>query len=39
MDYTDFSRVDIDSQKLKADQKFIGWAWLKMDVASLFKRL
>ena len=27
--------VNIDSQKLKADQKFIGWVWPKMTVASL----
>ena len=31
----DFLHVDTDSQKLKADQKFIGWIWSKMDVASL----
>ena len=30
-----FLHVDTDSQKLKADQKFIGWAWGKMGVASL----
>ena len=27
--------VDTDSQKLKADQTFIGWAWSKMGVLSL----
>ena len=26
--------VDKDLQKLKADQKFIGWAWSNMGVAS-----
>ena len=30
-----FLHVDIDSQKLKADQKFFGWEWSKMDVAGL----
>ena len=35
MELTDFLHVDTDSQKLKADQKFIGWTWLKMGVASL----
>ena len=30
-----FLHVDTDSQKLKANQKFIGQAWSKMDVASL----
>ena len=30
---------DTWSQKLKADQPFFGWAWLKMDVASLLTGL
>ena len=34
-----FLHVDTDSQKLKSDEKFIDWAWSKMDVASLVKRL
>ena len=36
MELTDFLHVDTDSQKLKADQKCIGWAWSKMGVTSLF---
>ena len=36
---TNFSHVDTDSQKLKADQKNFGWAWSKRCVASLVKRL
>ena len=28
---------DTDSQKVKADQKFISWAWSKMDMAILQK--
>ena len=32
---TDFLHIDANSQKLNADQKFFGWAWLKMDVVSL----
>ena len=35
MEQTDFLHVDTDSQKLKANQKFIGWAWSKMGLASL----
>ena len=35
MDLTDFLHVDTDPQKLKAEQKFIGWTWSKMCVASL----
>ena len=35
MELTNFLHVDTDSQKLKADQKFIGWAWSKMGVAIL----
>ena len=27
--------MHVDSQKLKADQKFIGWAWSNMVVASV----
>ena len=36
---TGFLRGDIDSQKLKADQTFFGWAWSKMVVASLVMKL
>ena len=36
MEQIDFLHVDTDSQKLKADQQFIGWAWSKMGVASQF---
>ena len=36
MELTDFLQVDIDLQKLKADQKCIGWAWSKMGVTILF---
>ena len=32
---TDFLHTDANSQKLNADQKFFGWAWLKMGVVSL----
>ena len=32
---TDFLHVGTDSQKLKAYQKFSGWAYSKMGVASL----
>ena len=35
MELTDFLHVDTDLQILKADQMFFGWAWSKMDVASL----
>ena len=35
LSHSDILHVDTDSQKLKADQKRIWWAWLKMDVASL----
>ena len=35
MELTDFLHVDTDLQILKADQIFFGWAWSKMDVASL----
>ena len=30
-----FLHADTNSQKLKVDQKFFGWAWLKMGVANL----
>ena len=30
MELTDFLHVDTDSQKLKADKKYIGWAWSRM---------
>ena len=32
---TDFLHIDANSQKLNADQKFFGWALLKMGVVSL----
>ena len=32
---TDFLHVGTDSQKLKVDQKFFGWALSKVGVASL----
>ena len=32
---TDFLHVDTYLQKLKTDQKLFGWAWWKMDEASL----
>ena len=35
MKYPDFLHVDTISHKLKVYQKFSGWTWLKMDVASL----
>ena len=35
MELADFLHADTDSQKLKADQKCIGWAWSKIGVASL----
>ena len=38
-DGIDFLRVETDSQKLKVDQKFVGWASSKMGVASLVTRL
>ena len=28
-----FFHVDMNSQKLKVDQKFYGWVWSKMGVA------
>ena len=34
-----FLHVDTDSQKLKADQKLIGWAWSRMSMASLVMNL
>ena len=34
MEGTDFFLVDTDSQKLKADQKFIVWVSSKMSVVS-----
>ena len=39
MELIDFLRVETDSQKLKVDQKFVGWASSKMAVASLVTRL
>ena len=35
MELTWFGHIDTDSQKLKSDQKFIGWTWSKMGVATL----
>ena len=37
MEWIDFLHVDTDSQKFKADQKFMGWAWSKMDVTKKAK--
>ena len=34
MELTDFMHIDAESQKLKADQKLLGWAWLNMGMAS-----
>ena len=34
-----FLHVDTDSQKLKADQTLIGWAWSRMSMASLVMKL
>ena len=31
----DFLHVATTSHKLKADQKFFGWVWSKMGVASM----
>ena len=36
---SEFLHVDTDSQKLKAGQKFLGWALSKMNVANLFMGL
>ena len=30
-----FCMLILDHQKLKADQKYFGWAWSKMSMASL----
>ena len=32
MELIDFLRVETDSQKLKVDQKFVGWTSSKMGV-------
>ena len=32
--YSDFLHVVTNSHKLKVDQTFFGWEWLKMVVAS-----
>ena len=34
-----FLHVDTNSQKLKVDQRFFGWAWSKMGVANLVSGL
>ena len=34
MEWTDFLHGDTVSQKLKADQNVLGWAWSEMGVAS-----
>ena len=34
-----FLYVDTNSQKLKTDWKFFGWAWSEMDVANLVSGL
>ena len=35
----DFLHVDKNSHKLKVNQKFLGWEWSKMGVASLVRGL
>ena len=35
MELTDFLHAGTNSHKLKGDQNFFIWAWLKMGVASL----
>ena len=30
-----FMHIDAESQKLKAGQKLLGWAWLNMAMTSL----
>ena len=35
----DLLYIDTNSQKIEVDTKFFEWARLKMDVASLVKRL
>ena len=35
----DFLHVDTSSQKLKVDQKILGWAWLEMGVVNLVMEL
>ena len=34
-----FLHVDVDSWKLKVDQKILGWAWSKMGFAAPVSRL
>ena len=34
-----FLHVDMNSQKLKVDQKLYGWLWSKMGVADLVSGL
>ena len=34
-----FLHVDTNSQKLKVNRKFFGWAWSKMGVANMASRL
>ena len=34
-----FLHADANSPKLKADRKFLGWAWSKMSVANLVSGL
>ena len=35
MEQTDFFHVNRESQKSEADEKVFGWAWSRIDVASL----
>ena len=35
----DFLHVDTSSQKLKVDQKILGWAWSEMGVVNLVMEL
>ena len=39
MKWPDFLHVDTNSHKLNVDQNNFGWAWSKMDVASLITTL
>ena len=34
-----FLQVDMNSQKLKVDGKYFGWAWSKMGVVNLMSGL
>ena len=39
MKKSDFLHVDTDSQKLKVDQKMLGWVWSRMGTTTLVSRL